>query len=118
MKRKWESEVWILIVFAVTIIIAVGFLWMLWFFYKKYLDNKKYISILWNQLSKLSDVNAIWLCKTSSFSKISYDPVNDRYKLTCSWKLWKNFNYFEQYGISVYSGWDINDNFCEYKIRK
>ena len=64
MNRRWDENIGKLIVFAVTIIIAVGVLGTLSFFYKKYLDNKRYIAILSDKDSKLKDLNAIWLCKT------------------------------------------------------
>ena len=89
MERRWDDNIGKLIVFVVTITISLWVFTTLSFFYKKYLDNKRYIAILSDKDSKLQNLNAIWLCKSSDDSTISYNAIFDKYTLKCSDDLWK-----------------------------
>ena len=86
------------------------------FFYKKYLDNKRYIAILSDKNSKLQDLNDIWLCKSSDDSTISYNSIFDKYTLKCSDELWKNI--WDLITIKVFSGCLSDDKICVYRIKK
>jgi len=114
--RKWESQIWMLIVFAVTLIIAVWVLWILSYFYTKTLSNKKYVSILWNIHSSLDELQALWICETSATAHIKYDIMKDSYKIICSDELWYDFSKLWQ--IDIISWCASSDTTCEYKIRK
>ncbi len=116
MNRKWGDNIGKLIVFIVTITISLWVLATLSFYYTKNLNNKKYIEVLANTNTKLEDLNIIWLCKTSSDSNISYNPMFDEYTLKCSDKLWKNI--WDLITIQIFSGCLSDDKICIYKIRK
>ena len=114
--RKWVTNVWRLITFSIIIIIAVWVMWFLIFFYKKALKNKSYLNILWSKFSSLSDIQNLWLCKTSSYSKINYNPIDDTYTLTCEDNIWDNISKFPE--IITISDCLATNNFCKYKFRK
>lgn len=116
--KKAETQVWTLIIFSITIIIATWLLATISFFYKKYLDNKKYVSILWNIKSQAKDLQYLWLCISSTWAKISYNPMYDKYKLICTSDLWKDFSKISNIKLKLYSWCWKNANFCEYKIIK
>ena len=116
MYRKGEAPLGLVIVFSVTIIIAGGVIWLYLHFFKKSLTNKSYVSILWNKLVSLKDLQDLWLCKTSSYAKIEYNPFSDSYKLTCENQLGENISKFPE--IIVISNCHASSNVCEYKFRK
>ena len=116
--RKWESQIWMLIIFSVTIIIATSIIGLLFFYYKKHLKEKVYISILWNMHVKLADLNDIWLCKTSSSAIIKYTPISDTYLLVCSDELWLDLSSVNLSKVDIISWCASSDTTCEYKIRK
>lgn len=116
MYRKWDANIGVVIVFSMAIIIAGGMIGLMAYFYKKSLSNKSYVSILWNKLTSIKDIQALWLCKTSSYAKISYDLFNDTYKLICEKELWENISKFPE--IIVVKDCQSTSNICEYKFRK
>jgi len=115
-KRAGESNIGVLIVFSVTVIIAAGVLWILSYFYIKNLSYKKYVTILWNIHSSLSDLKNIWICKTSTNAIIKYNVVNDTYFLECSDELGQNIWDIAQ--IETISSCNSSETTCTYKIRK
>jgi L-cysteine desulfidase len=75
-----------LIVFAVTIIIAVGVLGTLAYFYNQSRQNATELSVLTSTTSSVSDLTGLGFCEGTSLSAayVSYTPVTDQYTLTCS----------------------------------
>lgn len=116
--KKAETQVWVLIIFSVTIIIATWFLATISFFYKKYLENKKYVSILWNIHSSSSNLHSIWLCIWTDNTKISYDLIKDNYTLNCSWtELWDGIIKARK-NLKVISWCKKIDTICVYSIKR
>lgn len=115
-KRKWDSNVALLMIFWVTLIIAAWTIWLLSFFDKNYQKNEKYVYVLWNDLSSLSEIKALWLCKTSSYAKIKYNPVNDTYTLICDKEIWTDIWKFPQ--IIKITDCKPTNTTCIYKFKK
>jgi len=113
-KRKWDENIGKLIVFAVTIIIAVSFVWITTYFYTKKTYEKKVIRVLWDIWTKLKTLNYLWICSWASNSKISYIPIKNIYTLSCDEKLWVDLVKYPD--IFVLSGCKINDKKCIYKF--
>ena len=84
--RKWDENIWKLIVFAVTIIIAVGVLGTLAYFYNQSRNNAVNLSILTSTTSSTADLKNAGFCDDNTTSAyVSYTPISDEYTLTCSW---------------------------------
>jgi len=115
-KRKWDANVALLLIFGMTLVIAAWTIWILGFFHKNTERNEKYVYILWNKLSSLTNIQALWLCQTSSYAKIDYNPIRDTYTLTCEKEIWKDISKFPQ--IIKISKCDPTSNICEYKFKK
>ena len=115
--KKAETQIWMLIIFSVTIIIATWLLFLLFSYYKKHLENKTYISILWNIYTKSSNLHAINLCTWTNKQNISYNPKTNNYTLDCSWsQLWEGITKAKKY-IKVISWCNPTDSKCIYKIQ-
>ena len=84
--RKWDENIGKLIVFAVTIIIAVGVLGTLAYFYNQSRQNATELSVLTSTTSSTSDLTGLGFCTGNpSSAYVSYSPINDQYTITCSW---------------------------------
>jgi hypothetical protein len=118
MLRSWETQVWVMIIFSITIIIAIGFFWLLSYYYKQSLSNKKYFSVLWDIKSWKSSIQKLWLCKTSNKVFINYNPITDIYKLNCSSWLEVNLIDMPIVGFEFLDWCRKNDTYCKYKILK
>jgi len=112
--RLWQDNIWKLIVFWITIIIAVWLVWVLWWFYWQKLKENQIISALWSISTDLQTLKLIGLCKTSTWAKISYTPIANYYILTCSNNLWKDLSTFP--AITTLSWCKADNNFCKYKL--
>lgn len=85
-KRSWDENIWKLIVFAVTIIIAVGVLGTLAYFYNQSRKNATNLSILTSTTSSASDLTGLNFCSSDSINAhVTYTPISDEYTLTCTW---------------------------------
>ena len=82
-QRKWDENIGKLIVFAVTIIIAVGVLWTLAYFYNQNKKVEWYMSVLASVNSSSDDLKAIWVCDSST-GKILYDGRIAMYGVDCA----------------------------------
>ena len=83
--RKWDENIWKLIVFAVTIIIAVGVLGTLAYFYNQSRKNAVNLSLLTSTTSSTSDLTGAGFCTgTTTAAYVTYTPISDKYTLTCS----------------------------------
>jgi len=86
--RKWDENIGKLIVFAVTIIIAVGVLGTLAYFYNQSRKNATELSTLTSTTSSASDLINLKFCAGTAWTDtwhVAYDPVTDTYGLFC-WK--------------------------------
>ena len=82
--RRWDENIGKLIVFAVTIIIAVGVLGTLAYFYNQSRENATQLSVLTSTTSSVSDLTGLGFCDSNTTSAhISYTPVKDQYTLYC-----------------------------------
>ena len=83
--RRWDENIGKLIVFAVTIIIAVGVLGTLAYFYNQSRQNATELSVLTSTTSSVSDLTGLGLCNSNTTQAyVSYTPVTDQYTLTCT----------------------------------
>ncbi len=118
-KRKGDTNVGLFITFAIIIIIGVGTFGIYSYEYSSARKKNYILSILSNPQSSLNQIQSIGICATSTWANITYNPVSDTYKLTCSDKigvdLWTIHGLIN---IIFHSGCGINDNFCNYEIRK
>jgi len=81
--RKWDENIGKLIVFAVTIIIAVGVLGTLAYFYNQSRQNATELSTLTSTTSSKADL--VWLNFCADWdAHVNYDPIKDMYGLTCA----------------------------------
>jgi len=115
-KRKWDANVALLIIFGITLVIATGTIGLISLYYKKGEKNEKYIYILGNKFASLKEIKWLWLCKTSSFWVIHYNPIKDTYKLTCEHELGKDINNFPN--IITITKCTPRSTICEYKFKK
>ena len=84
--RRWDENIGKLIVFAVTIIIAVGVLGTLAYFYNQSRKNATELSTLTSTTSSASDLINLKFCAWTAGTDtghVSYDPVTDTYGLFC-----------------------------------
>ena len=81
--RRWDENIGKLIVFAVTIIIAVGVLGTLAYFYNQSRQNATELSVLTSTTSSTEDLQNLKFCSGWSAAYVSYTPVTDQYILTC-----------------------------------
>jgi len=81
-KRRWDENIGKLIVFAVTIIIAVGVLGTLAYFYNQSKKTEWYMSVLTSINSSADDLKAIKVCDSSTGS-IKYDARTGIYGIDC-----------------------------------
>jgi len=81
--RRWDENIGKLIVFAVTIIIAVGVLGTLAYFYNQSRENATQMSILTSTTSTTDDLNTAGFCQSATEGYIKYDPVSDMYGIKC-----------------------------------
>jgi len=89
--RKWDENIGKLIVFAVTIIIAVGVLGTLAYFYNQSRKNATELSTLTSTTSSASDLINLKFCGGTAGTDtghVSYDPVTDTYGLFCGAGAW------------------------------
>jgi len=113
-RRYWWDNIWKLIVFSITIVIAVWLVWILWWYYSKKLEEKKILSSLWSISTDLKTLKSVWLCKTSTWTKIIYTPIDNYYTLICSNNIWVDLSTYPT--IMVLSWCKINDKTCKYKL--
>ena len=83
--RSWDENIGKLIVFAVTIIIAVGVLGTLAYFYNQSRETATKMSVLTSTSSSSTDIGTMWFCPGSTDNYVEYDPISDKYGLVCSW---------------------------------
>ncbi len=81
--RKWDENIGKLIVFAVTIIIAVGVLGTLAYFYNQSREKSVKLSVLSSTASTAADITWQNFCNGGTTAYIKYDPLNDQYGLYC-----------------------------------
>jgi hypothetical protein len=82
--RRWDENIGKLIVFAVTIIIAVGVLGTLAYFYNQSRENATKLSVLTSTTSNLKDLQDAGFCKDDATEgKVVYQPIKDQYTLYC-----------------------------------
>ena len=83
--RRWDENIGKLIVFAVTIIIAVGVLGTLAYFYNQSRENATQLSVLTSTTSSADDLTNLGFCTwtDTAGAHVSYTPIEDKYTLTC-----------------------------------
>jgi len=81
--RSWDENIGKLIVFAVTIIIAVGVLGTLAYFYNQSRNNAIMESLLTSTATKWADLKTKGLCGNDT-GYITYDAMINKYTLHCS----------------------------------
>ena len=116
--KKGEVQLWLLIVFSVTVVIAAGVVWLLFYYYQDAKREKVYLNILWDIHTPLSELKEIGLCKTSTFATVKYFPLTDTYKLTCDNQLGENLKDLRFASLRIISGCTATDTQCEYKFAK
>ncbi len=83
--RRWDENIGKLIVFAVTIIIAVGVLGTLAYFYNQSREKSVKLSVLSSTASNTNDIVSQGFCSSGTTTAyITYDPLQDMYGITCS----------------------------------
>ena len=81
-QRSWDKNIGRLIVFSMTIIIAVGFLGLLAFFYNESREDAAEVSVLAGQTSTYQEIRDIGaLSDDVDDAKIEFNPINDMYAL-------------------------------------
>ena len=83
--RRWDENIGKLIVFAVTIIVAVGVLGTLAYFYNQSRENATQLSLLTSTTSSTNDLKDAGFCTGTDTAYIKYDPVKDMYWINCGW---------------------------------
>jgi hypothetical protein len=87
--RRWDENIGKLIVFAVTIIIAVGVLGTLAYFYNQFRENSIKLSVLTSTSSSTDDLKKLGFCSSGTTEGyIKYDPVKDIYGIFCNGLIW------------------------------
>jgi len=82
--RKWDENIGKLIVFAVTIIIAVGVLGTLAYFYNQSRKTASKIAVLTSINSSADDLAALKVCTGDSSAKVKYDARTGIYGVVCA----------------------------------
>lgn len=82
-KRLWDENIGKLIMFSVTIIIAVGLVGLLTFFYNESRTSTTQMSVLWNANSTATNISDAWFCTASASNTIAYNPISGTYAITC-----------------------------------
>ena len=83
--RRWDENIGKLIVFAVTIIIAVGVLGTLAYFYNQSRKTATNMSVLTSTSSSIADLTELKFCDSADTTwYITYSPIKDKYTLNCS----------------------------------
>ena len=82
--RKWDENIGKLIVFAVTIIIAVGVLGTLAYFYNQSRDTASKMAVLTSINSSANDLKAIGVCTGDADAAVKYDARTGIYWVKCS----------------------------------
>ncbi len=80
--RKWDENIGKLIVFAVTIIIAVGVLGTLAYFYNQSRDTASKMAVITSINSDINDLKAIGVCTGSTWA-VKYDARTGMYGIDC-----------------------------------
>lgn len=83
-QRSWDENIWRLIVFAITIIIAVWVLGLLGYFYTQYQEEARVMSVMSSSSSTPTDLLGIDYCDdTDDGAGIEYDAVQWEYAVSC-----------------------------------
>ncbi len=83
--RSWDENIGKLIVFAITIIIAVGVLWTLAYFYNQSRKTATNMSVLTSTSSSIGNLTGLNFCDSADTTwYVTYSPINDQYTLNCS----------------------------------
>jgi len=87
--RSWDENIGKLIVFAVTIIIAVGVLGTLAYFYNQSRTNSTAMAVLTSTTTSVADLKGAGFCDSNSTTgSVSYTPITNKYTLDCgAWKV-------------------------------
>ena len=87
--RRWDENIGKLIVFAVTIIIAVGVLGTLAYFYNQSRETATQMAVLTSTSSSISDLTWLKFCGQDDTTwYVQYSPVSDQYTLNCKDASW------------------------------
>jgi len=114
--RRWEENIWKVIIFSMVMIIAAGLVWLISYFYKDTVKTKAYVSVLWSKYISIWDLHDLWLCKTSSYAKIDYNPLKDTYTLICEKEIWLDISKIPK--IITLTDCDSSSKVCKYRFRK
>jgi len=82
--RSWDENIGKLIVFAVTIIIAVGVLGTLAYFYNQSRDNAVMKSLITSTATKWADLETKGLCSGTTVGYVTYSAIANKYTLNCA----------------------------------
>ena len=83
-QRSWDENIGRLIVFAITIIIAVWVLGLLGYFYTEYQEEARVMSVMSSSSSTLSDLQGIDVCGSGATAGgIDFDAVANEYAVGC-----------------------------------
>ncbi len=81
--RSWDDNIGKLIVFAITIIIAVGVLGTLAYFYNQSRNTATQTSVLTSTSSSATDINTMWFCSSTTGNYVEYNPISNEYGMVC-----------------------------------
>jgi hypothetical protein len=84
-QRAWDENIWRLLVFAVTIIIAVWVVWLLAYFYNTSKNAARDQAVLTNTASSSQDLFDGEFCSTNAGNVVTLNAINGQYTLTCGW---------------------------------
>ena len=119
--RSWDDNIGKLIVFAITIIIAVGVLGTLAYFYNQSRNTATQTSVLTSTSSSATDINTMWFCSSTTGNYVEYNPISNEYGMVCgSWDA-STSKIKEVHGIidvesANITGWALSGATATYKI--
>jgi hypothetical protein len=84
LKRKWDENIWKLIVFAITIVIAIGVVSLVSYFYLQSKGDAVVNAVLNSPSSSPEELYKVWLCASpAEGSKVEVDAIEWTVYLTC-----------------------------------
>jgi len=83
LKRKWDENIWKIIVFSLTILIAIGFVATATYFYNINKEKAILSSVIFDPASTTADIRKVTGNSYTWTVTISYDALNSTY--TANW---------------------------------
>lgn len=83
-QRSWDENIGRLIVFAMTIIIAVWLVWLLAYYYDERREQAVQMAVLWSSAATLEELENIWVVKENAYSGgVHYDTISWNFVVWC-----------------------------------